>query len=273
MFFNPDEHDDTARLRALKLFVKTSPDEYTVTIANPMQFRLCINQIGNGCSFRQVEKNLTGFKSIAGVSRIGSINDAIVANYARIVCAVNLQRLTTIFRENKALWAFSLANDATTHYSSSYLDNRIRIHLNGKLYDMHVIAIPMFERHTGDNMYHLIVQFLDIICPLWRQRLLGIAADGANVMTGEFQGVVTRLEQQTPHKVYRIWCGLHQLDLVMKHGFNELMDGKVVKLLKKFIHQLREQSIMIAQMGSKCPKLTTRWVVMGKVVLTNDNKC
>lgn len=257
----------------MKLFVKTSPNEYTVTITNPIQFRLYISQIKNGCSFRQAEKNLTAFKTIADVPRISSVNDTIVANHAHVICTVNLQRLTTIFRENKALWAFSLANDATTHYGSSYLDNRIRIHLNGKLYDLYVIAIPIFERHTADNIYHLIVQFLNIICSLWRQRLLGIAADSANVMTDEFQGVITHLEQQTPHKVYRIWCGLHQLDLVMKHAFKGLMDGEVVKLLKKFIHQLREQSIMISQMGSKCPNLTIRWVVIGKVVLTNDDKC
>ena len=41
-------------------------------------------------------------------------------------------------------------------------------------------------------------------------------------MTGEFQGVVTRLENDTLHNVYQVWCGLHQLDLVMKHRFGQM---------------------------------------------------
>ena len=228
MFFNSEEDGGTAQTRALKLFSENVIDgNYDVVITNQMQFRLCIGQIAQGNSFRQVVGSLLSVKAIAGLSRIGNLTNAIVANYARVLCAINFQRLATIFRNNNSIWAFSLANDASTHWASSYLDNRVRIHIAGKIYDLHAIAIPMFERHTGENMYLLIVQFLNIICPSWRQKLLGIAADGASVMTGEFQGVVTRLEQQTPHKVYRIWCGLHQLDLVMKHGFKGLMNGKL----------------------------------------------
>ena len=70
------------------------------------------------------------------------------------------------------------------------------------LYDIHAIAILMFERHTSLNMYGLVTKFLHIICPSWRNKLLGLAADGASVMTGEFKGVVTRLENEIPHKVY-----------------------------------------------------------------------
>jgi hypothetical protein len=113
-------------------------------------------------------------------------------------------------------------------------------------------------------MYLLVTRFLDIVCPHWRQKLIGLAADGASVMTGEFKGVITRLEKDVPHKVYRIWCGLHQLDLVMKHGFNDLMDGEVVKMLTKLVKQCREQLNIHATVGL-CPDLTTRLVIMGKI--------
>jgi hypothetical protein len=76
-------------------------------------------------------------KSIAGVSAIGFITDTIVATYARIVCAINLQRLKTILEQNISIWAFSLANDMSTHHDSSYLDNHIRFHLHGKLHDIY----------------------------------------------------------------------------------------------------------------------------------------
>ena len=130
----------------MKLFAENIVlGNYEITITNQMQFQLCVGQISQGNSFRQVVGNLLSVKAIAGVSRIGNLNEAIVGNYAQVICVINFQCLTILFHEQESLWAFSLANDATTHWSSSYLDNRIRVHIDGKLYDLHAIAIPMFE--------------------------------------------------------------------------------------------------------------------------------
>jgi len=85
-------------------------------------------------------------------------------------------------------------------------------------------------------------------------------------MTGCIQGVVTQLEQQAEHQIYRVWCGLHQLDLVMKGAYQELLEGKFVKTMNAVVTHLRAQNNLIADMGqSMCPKLTTRWVVMADV--------
>jgi len=92
-----------------------------------------------------------------------------------VLLSVNLQLLSNIL--NKA-WAFSVANDSSTHYGKSYFDNRIRIHHDGDILNIHAIAIPMFERHTGENMFNLITTFFDIICPTWRTKLIGIGSDG-----------------------------------------------------------------------------------------------
>ena len=78
-----------------------------------------------------------------------SLNDTTVANYARVVCAINLQRLAEILNDDK-MWGFSLTNDASTHYRILYFDNRIRFHRDEILYNAHVLAIPMFERHTSE---------------------------------------------------------------------------------------------------------------------------
>src|SRR6266496_5387593 len=123
MFFNSEEDGGTAQTCALKLFSENVIDgNYDVVIMNQMQFRLCIGQIAQGNSFRQVVGSLLSVKAIAGLSRIGNLTNAIVANYARVLCAINFQRLATIFRNNNSIWAFSLANDASTHWASSYLD-------------------------------------------------------------------------------------------------------------------------------------------------------
>src|SRR5271154_140926 len=174
--------------------------------------------------------------------------------------------LSDILLLNKrSSWAFSLANDASTHYSKSYFDNRIRIHINGKLHNLHALAIPMFHAHSSENMYLLVARFLDTICPQWRKQLIGIGSDGASVMTGHLQGVVTRMANECDHKVYRVWCGLHQLDLVLKHAYKSLWDNEVVDIMKKFIAHLRQQYTLIAAMQATCPQLSTRWLIMGQV--------
>ena len=163
-------------------------------------------------------------------------------------------------------WAFSLVNYSSTHYGYSYFDNRVRIHHNGDIFNLHILAIPMFERHTADNMYNLISGVLDVICPTWRSKILGVGSDGATANAGCIQGVVTQLEQQAEHQIYRVWCGLYQLDLVMKEAYGELLEGEFVKTMNVVITNLRAQNNLIADMGqSTCPKLTRRWAVMGVV--------
>ena len=200
------------------------------------------------------------------MASLGNLNDTTVANYARVVCAINLQRLAEILNDDK-IWAFSLANDASTHYGMSYFDNRIHFHRDGIFYNIHALAIPMFEQHTGEKMSNLVFDFLDIVCPDWRAKLIGVSTDGASVMTGSVKGVATRIEKEAKYNIYRIWCGLHQLDLVMKYAYQDLQcpDGKFNKIMHLFTGYLRRQQILINDMQSICPKATTRWTAMGGI--------
>jgi hypothetical protein len=51
----------------------------------------------------------------------------------------------------------------------------------------------------------------------------------------------------------------------MKAAYNTLLDGEVLSIMKALITYLRAQNNLIAEMRCMCPKLTTRWVVMGVV--------
>src|SRR5437762_4351207 len=117
----------------------------------------------------------------------------------------------------------------------------------------------MFERHTGENMFNLISDFLGVICSQWRGKLLGVGTDGASSMTGHVGGVAMHIEQAIEHKFYRVWCGLHQLDLVMKHAYADIKDKKFNKILHSLTKYLRQQHKLIADMQSTCPNATTRW--------------
>jgi hypothetical protein len=117
-----------------------------------------------------------------------------VANYTRIVLARNLQLLHDILStKHRSSWAFSVANDASTHYGKSYFDHCIRVHINGKIHNLHVLAIPMFYEHSADNMFELVSCFFNVIVPQWRIQLIGVGSGGANVMTGKHSGVVTQM--------------------------------------------------------------------------------
>ena len=193
--------------------------------------------IVNDLSFRQTSINITDIKTIA-LPQIGSLNDTSVANYARIVCAVNFQFISTILHR---CWAFSLAYDSSTHYGKSYLDNRIRVHYNGELYNLHAIAISLYVNHNEENMFNLIVRFLNVLCSDWRHKLIGIESDEASVMTGEYQGVVTRLQKSAHYSVYRTWCELHQLDLIMQREYESLMNEDVMTIMYTFNGYLHAQ--------------------------------
>src|SRR5205814_742047 len=122
----------------------------------------------------------------------------------------------------------------------------------------------MFDRHTGEYMHKLICNFLDVICSEWRSKLIGMGTDGASSMTGALKGVTTRLEKDAQHEIYRVWCGLHQLDLVMKYAYEERMDGEFNDILHGLTNHLRYQQNLITDMRSKCPKAArTRWTALG----------
>ncbi|KAH6566146.1 hypothetical protein BASA60_009601 [Batrachochytrium salamandrivorans] len=82
-------------------------------------------------------------------------------------------------------------------------------------------------------------------------------------MTGRIQGLATRIDQCTAGKLIRIWCGLHQLDLVMQRVFKASLDEKFYSTLTALIGHLRRQQTLISAMRSTCPKVAdTRWISM-----------
>ena len=129
---------------------------------------------------------------------LGTISDTGVSNYARIVCAINLGKLATILND-RSMWAFSLANDSSTYYGKSYLDNRIRFHRDGVIHNIHFLAIPMFKSHSGEYMFKLVKDVFDVICPTWRRKLISMSSNGASAMTGVYQGIVTPIEKEVSY--------------------------------------------------------------------------
>ena len=92
-------------------------------------------------------------------------------------------------------WAFSIAVNGGTKSNIPYLDIHARFCIGPRLFNVHIVALPIHDSHTGENMAAAIVKLFDALSPQWKDKLISVSMDGALSMTGRHQGVVTRLDQ------------------------------------------------------------------------------
>jgi hypothetical protein len=96
------------------------------------------------------------------MSKLSGINDLIVGQYVRVLVATSLQMIADML-DDDMVWAFSLVGDGSTHRGKSFFDLRMHICLKGQLLNLHLAAIPMFDRHTALNIFNMFVKFLDAL--------------------------------------------------------------------------------------------------------------
>ncbi|KAG7345617.1 hypothetical protein IV203_033148 [Nitzschia inconspicua] len=243
LFDDPEEKGEqvnrlhVAKKNAFKTFVRNDEDNtFVIEVKSVLKLNMVANFVAIGVSFRQASKLYQSVKEETGMGVLGSVSDVEVAQHCRTVCAINLQYLKEIFND---IWAFAIAIDAGNNAGTAYLDLRMRCYYKGSLENLHILAIPMREHHTGEYQYDLIVETMNVLAPDWRHQLIGITTDGASTMTGCIQGTCTRLSNEC-HGIF-FECG------VTGH--------------------LRRQQNLIQDMKSSCPTFaTTRWISMGKVL-------
>jgi hypothetical protein len=73
-------------------------------------------------------------------------------------------------------------------------------------------------------------------------------------MTRHVVNVVTQLQDFMHDNCFffRIWCGVHQLDLVMAHIMNEVVQERFFLVMIGFIMHLTWQQKLITDMGTMC---------------------
>jgi hypothetical protein len=252
---------------ALKLFTKGGKDEskYVATIKNTMRYNLAMDLVSTGISFRQVAAALQFTKDRCDLAKLTGINDTIVGQYVRASVAFALQNIADLAAD-ETTWALSLACDGSTHRGQHFFDLRIRLCHRGVLANLHLVAVPQFDRHTAENTFNMLEKFLDAMSNLWRVKLISVATDGEPTMTGRHHGLVTRLAQAAEHKLLRIWCPPHQMDVVVRKGAELLYDGQWIKFAWTFSVHLRKQDNLITEMNAKCPKKTNRWTHLGRLL-------
>jgi hypothetical protein len=260
-----------AKAAAMSIFVKSKnidEDWYTATIprSKTQQFELSVRAVADGASFRLASKMIESTCQVLSLPSLRSCTRQNISGYIRAVCAINLSRISSMLR---ASWAFSIAIDSATHFGTSYLDMRFRIYLKEQcnIYNFHACAFPMHERHTGAVIFKMVCQVLDELCPNWRVSLISATTDGAANMTGRLSGAVTLLQNHMHEgcDLFRIWCGAHQLDLVMQHAFTHVVHDNFHSKMMQFISHLTRQQKLIHSMGTTCPRVVNRWLSTAKV--------
>ncbi len=74
------------------------------------------------------------------------------------------------------------------------------------------------------------------------------------------------MANEAANPVLRIWCPLHQIDLVLKVAVEAVADGTWIEVVYSYSIFLRQQQNLITEMNAKCPKKTNRWTHLGRVL-------
>jgi hypothetical protein len=104
--------------------------------------------------------------------------------------AINLQHILDILSSPR-VWSFVLTADISTHRSVLYLDIQICVCPNGSLENLHLIAVPFYDRHTAKNIAAMICRILNALYAHWQFKIIAFNTNGENMMTRRHVGVVT----------------------------------------------------------------------------------
>jgi hypothetical protein len=151
-----------------------------------------MDYVGIGLSERQTTTAIQKAKDRTKMAKLAGLNDRIVGQYTRVLVTVALQQIVDIL-DDESVWALSLVGDGSAHHGQSFFNMRVCVCYHGKLVNLHLVTMPLFERHSTINIFNLIAKFMDALYIKWHAKLISVSTDGENSMTDRHAGVVTRL--------------------------------------------------------------------------------
>jgi hypothetical protein len=178
LLFDPAECEDQdlsadRMLRSFKKYCEGNFHiKYKVTIKKVTAFDLSLSYIGAGLSFRQVTTVLHETWKRTGLSKLRSVSEGDMADFARVAVAINLQPISDLL-SNPKCWAYSTEFDGATVQGRSFLDVRVRLCSNGVIENLHILAVPLRVSHTGLAMESVISRLMAALCVnYWKKKSL-----------------------------------------------------------------------------------------------------
>jgi hypothetical protein len=83
-------------------------------------------------------------------------------------------------------------------------------------------TLPFIGRHNGLATFEMFEKLFDVVCPLMERRVDWLLyIQGAN-MIGRLSRVVTRIQNIVKPNFMRVWCLLHQIDIIMQKVYKRV---------------------------------------------------
>ena len=154
----------------------------------------------------------------------------------------------------------------STHMSTSYLNICIRLHLNMHgITNLHLLAIPVYERRTTAVIFTTTEKTLDILCLSWKDTVIVISMDGERKMNGHILGVAKLFKNVAKPVFIRIWCVAHHIDIILQGSHPKFGDNDFRQKLMRLILYLWIKNNIIFEIRPKTPNVAdTCWELMGK---------
>ncbi len=95
--------------------------------------------------------------------------------------------------------------------------------------------IPTFDRHITVIIFNMLTKFLDMLYANSCAKVIGMSSDGERTMTGRLGSLVTFIVACTENNVLRIWCLLHQINIVVKSAAENINVDMWVKFAYMFL--------------------------------------
>jgi hypothetical protein len=168
LFFHPEEGEKDGDVEpetkpeAMKLFKQQDDGIYLVSVMKPLRFWLTTDHTSVGLSFRQTAAVNAHHCNRSKIAKLSGLNDRMVGQFVRVIVGVSLQIISKVL-PSPSVWAFSLAGDTSNHFGVSLFDEGIRVCVDGLRYNLHLMIVPFFERHTAINYVKLIETILDAL--------------------------------------------------------------------------------------------------------------
>jgi hypothetical protein len=137
------------------------------------------------------------------MAKLARMNDLIVGQYVRVVIIVALENISDII-DNEYVWAILLVGDNSTHRGQLFFNLHLRACYCNDLTNLHLVVVSMFEHHTVENMFNMVVKFLNALYGQWRNKLIGVSFDGENTTIDRHFGFVTCMVRSASNKVLHI---------------------------------------------------------------------
>ena len=123
------------------------------------------------------------------------------------------------------------------------------------------ISDALDDKAATHHVFDNIAELLDLMCSKWKDRIVGVATDGARDMLAIYNGIQKRFRDVATHKLICVWCGYHQLDVEVSDRYSDKrfkVDEEMwTYILDTFVTLLRKHNTYF---GSQCPpRATTGW--------------